>query len=164
MPVRKLVLLVITCNLIGVGLSLIVLKIRDGGAKPRTETAGLRPVPAAAVRPPAGRPAETKREVPPTPGGGGEGAGGGSGQELYMTGYARLGMRLNCVMSDGTTRTEQDNKPGFPQITRLERNYADYGGKRYWFKPHERPAAQASPPTQSGPLAGPLASQRRAAP
>lgn len=61
---------------------------------------------------------------------------GESGPPLYSTGYARRGNRVVFQMSDGTVRTEEDNSPGhLDRITYHARNYFDYDGARYWFRP-----------------------------
>lgn len=72
-------------------------------------------------------------------------------KDLYATGVARRGRRVIVQMSDGSTRTDEDNTPKeTPRLTRVTKSYADWDGKRYWFKP--APNTERSP--RSGEILG----------
>lgn len=55
---------------------------------------------------------------------------------LEVTGILMRGERVIVVLSDGSVRTEQDNRPGKPnRLDYVTRTYAEWDGKRYWLKP-----------------------------
>lgn len=70
---------------------------------------------------------------------------------LVVTGMLRKGNRITVVMSDGTTRTEQDNVParvkdpfaGKELLTYATRNFVVYDNKRLYLTPNQKPEKPA---------------------
>lgn len=60
-----------------------------------------------------------------------------SSVDLYATGYARLGNRVVVQMSDGSTRTDDDNgRPARPaRLSFVGRSSADFDGTTYFYRP-----------------------------
>lgn len=72
---------------------------------------------------------------------------------IYVTGVLRKGPRIIVVMSDGTTRTEQDNTPktamdpyaGKVKLSYVTKNYVVYDNKRMYLTPRVEQAQKLAP-------------------
>lgn len=141
MPPRKLIALLLLCNAVSIVIAIVARKYiippaeksapivqtlppAVGPAKP-AEPAESKPDLLAALR----KPVESVPALPEN--------------EPYPTGYAKLGSRIIIGMSDGSTRTSEDNIPakfalvagaGVKRLQYVQGNFVVWDGKRYWFK------------------------------
>ncbi|WP_438479840.1 hypothetical protein [Oleiharenicola lentus] len=126
MPPSKLIALLLLCNVVSIGIALGVRKLLF--AAPETPQV-VQDKPADVVPVVADKSPTAQLRVPSQIATARE-------EEIFVTGILLKADRVILVMSDGSTRTEQDNTDlRNPRLTKVRRNFADFDGKRYWLRP-----------------------------
>lgn len=143
---KKFVVILLLANALSIGMALAVKRLffTHGEAAPVAKISKEEVPPVELVTKSSVEPVTKAQEPPP----------------IYVTGVLRKGPRIIVVMSDGTTRTEQDNTPktamdpfaGKVKLSYVTKNFVVYDNKRMYVTPRTEQAQKVPPVASAKPV------------